>query len=249
MKVQFERFFLCIYSCLIISTILTQVAVAQSSDLDDGVKLYIEASEALTTKMYPEAIDKFTRAAASLSGNARDNALKMADFVSNMSQIIIGKRLISDERVILVGEVKDENKFWHLYTSKLGFNLLHITIPGKLDMEQISASLGGQFVPAPVIADESGLISQSSAYLPGSQSRIRLWYCGKTDTSHVIYESFQTDQQGELINQLLITKVVCDPLKKDWLYILLITCAGLALFGFAGFRYYQKRKSELSNDV
>lgn len=183
---------------------------AQESTFNDGVRLYIEASEALTNKYYADAVDKFARAAPLLSGAAQDNALRMADFVSRMNPIIRKSKLIQDSRVRLIGEVLDGAKTWHLYTSKAGFNILHLAFLGNDKVDALADSIGQDLVSkAHVIKNRYGYISRQIEYLPGSESRLRFWYCADTNITHLIYESFPDDEQAQVLDDVFLSGVEC----------------------------------------
>ena len=214
-----------------------QTASAPAPDQAKGTALYLEASQFLLEKKFPEAQSKFTEAAQYLTDKAQTNALKMADFVSRMTSSFTMPPLIDDPAVLLLGEVTESGKVWHLYSSKAGFSLLHLAILGQVDLPAMVAKFQpGSFTEGKVVRDTKGYVSVQTAYLPGTQSRMRLWYCARTNITNVIYENYQDPKSGEDLNKFFHKKVGCYPASGNWLYIVggtvvLLIVAGLIFYG------------------
>ena len=119
-----------------------------------------------------------------------------------MSSTITAKKLItSDPNFSVVGEVKEDDKIWHLYTSEHDSSIMHVTIKGQKSLEDLVATIGqDMFIQKEVIRGTQGYFSKDLSFFPESVSRIRMWYCEKEDTTNIAYENFRgSSEQPTLI--------------------------------------------------
>jgi len=117
---NYKKIFVSSSILLLIILAMPAISFAQTAPAPDqakGTALYLEASQFLLEKKFPDAQSKFTEAAQYLTDKAQTNALKMADFVSRMTSNFTMPPLIDDPAVLLLGEVTESGKVWHLYSS------------------------------------------------------------------------------------------------------------------------------------
>lgn len=180
----------------IIITILLILVISPSSvfaadNTQKGADLYIEAIAAVSRRDFIQAKTKFEEAAVSLSGENQIAALRMADFFGRMTSVISQKELSLSDQWTTVGEVKESDRFWHLYQfSTYGASILRLAMKGEKPLDEIVAAIGPDlFTKKLVIKNREGYVSVPNTSVPEVISRIRMWYCDKDDTTNIIYET------------------------------------------------------------
>ncbi len=167
---------------------------AEDQDLQKGADLYWQATRALNQKDFTGAKVKFEEAAQYLSGKVQEDALRMAEFIGQMSPKITAKKLLkSDINFSIIGEVKGEGRIWHLYNdnNRGEMSLLHLAISGEKPLDDLVTVLGQDlFTKTMVIQNREGYLSKPLSSVPGVSSRIRMWYCDKNNTTNIVYENY-----------------------------------------------------------
>ena len=180
--------------------ILLPIAVAHAGDenVKRGADLYLQGATAMNQKNFSAAKEKFEAAAQYLTGKVQEDALRMADFIGKMSERITAEELLVDSSFSIVGEVREEDRVWHFYTSAEEMSIMHLAINGEKPLDDLAKAAGaGLFTKEQVIKNREGYLSQALNYVPGAISRIRMWYCDKNNISNIVYENFQTNDSGE----------------------------------------------------
>lgn len=160
-------------------------------DVQRGAGLYLEAAGAMKKKDFSGAKAKYEEAAQYLSGTVQRDALRMAEFLGKMSTGITEKDLLKDSFFSILGEVKEEGRVWHFYTSKYDVTILHVAISGEKPLGDLIETIGADlFTKEQVIKNAEGYLSSELTRVPGAASRIRMWYCDKDDTTNIVYENY-----------------------------------------------------------
>ncbi len=181
----------------IIITILLAISVSfplfifAAGDTQKGADLYIEAIAAVSKKDFALAKAKFEEAAISLTGDNQTAALRMADFFGRMTSDISQKELSLSGEWTAVGEVKEQDRFWHLYQAPDYWgSILRLAMKGEKPLDEVVAAIGPDlFTKKLVIKNREGYISAPNTSIPELISRIRMWYCDKDDTTSIVYET------------------------------------------------------------
>ena len=166
---------------------------AEAEDLEKGADLYWQATRSLNQKSFAESQAKFEEAAQYLSGQLKDDALRMAQFVGKMSSKITAKMLLkNDINFHIIGEVKEQDRVWHFYTTKNeSLSILHLAISGQKPLNDlVSVFDKDTFTQKRVVKNRDGYLSKTLSSMPGSVSKIRMWYCDKNNTTNIAYENF-----------------------------------------------------------
>lgn len=246
-----------IFSILLALIILPSLVFAEDK-ISEGAGLYIEAMAAVSKKDFALAKAKFEEAAASLSGENQALALKIADFFGRMSSKITQKKLSLSDQWNILGEVKELDRFWHLYRFfDYGPSILRLAVKGERPLDEIVAVMGQDlFIKKQVIKNREGYISKPNTSVPGVVSRIRMWYCDKDNTTNIVYETdgyaknakLDLDPAQFILSELDLSfsNVKCSREFPIWILVIIIA---LVLLGIISWRLklWQKIKKSGSS--
>lgn len=177
-----------------------------------GAELYWQATRALNQKNFAESQAKFEEAAQYLSGQVQEDALRMAEFIGQMSPKITTKKLLkSEQNFSIIGEAKEEGRVWHLYNdnNRGEISILHLAISGEKPLDDLVAVFGPDlFTKTTVIQNREGYLSRPLSSVPGASSRIRMWYCNKNNTTNIVYENYYITSDNSSLYSFLADDVV-----------------------------------------
>lgn len=172
---------------------------ASDSNVERGADLYLQGAAAMNNKDFSGAKEKFEAAAQYLTGKAQEDALRMADFIGKMKEEITADTLLEGSYFSIVGEVKEEGRVWHFYTSDQGATIMHLALDGEKPLDDLVEAVGADlFTKEQVIKNKEGYLSEGLNHVPGAISRVRMWYCDNNNSTHIVYENYQTTDSESL---------------------------------------------------
>lgn len=175
---------------ILLASVIVPFSVFAADNMQEGADSYIDAVAAISRGDFLQAKVKFEEAAISLSGENQVSALRMADFFGRMTTRISQEELSLSDQWITIGEVKESDRFWHLYQFQTyGASILRLAMDGEVPLDEMVAAMGSDlFTKKQVIKNREGYVSVPNTSVPEVMTRIRMWYCDKDDTTNIIYE-------------------------------------------------------------